>query len=46
MKVHRRTDYFGHECSHLGVRGWVSCNLNVVQICKSVRNIGRSLTWK
>ena len=23
--------------------GWVSCNLNVVRICKSVQNIGRSL---
>ncbi len=43
MKVHRRTDFFGRECSDSGVGGWVSCNPNVVQICKSVRNIGRSL---
>ncbi len=36
---------FGCECSDLGVGGWVSCNLNVVRICKSVRNIGRSLKY-
>ncbi len=46
MKVHRRTDFFGHECSDLGVDGWVSCNLNIVRICKSVRIIGRSLIEK
>ncbi len=43
MKVHRRTDFFVRECSDLGVGGWVSCNPNVVRICKSIRNIGRSL---
>ncbi len=43
MKVHRRTDFFGRESSDLGVGGWVSCNMNVVRICKSVRNIGQSL---
>ena len=31
MKVHRRTDFFGRECSDLGVGGWVSCNL--MQLC-------------
>ncbi len=45
MKVHSRTDFFGRECSDLGVGGWVSCNPNVVRICKSVRNIGRSLIY-
>ncbi len=44
MKVHRRTNFFGRECSDYGVGGWVSCNPNVVRICKSVRNIGRSLS--
>ncbi len=43
MKVHRRTDFFGRECSDLGVGGFLSCNPNVVRICKSFRNIGRSL---
>ncbi len=43
MKVHMPTDFFGRECSDLGVDGWVSCNLNIVRIRKSVRNIGRSL---
>ena len=44
---HSRPKKSVHECSDLGVGGWVSCNpnvLNVVQICKSVRNIGRSPT--
>ncbi len=44
MKVHRCTYFWGRECSDLGVGGWVSCNPNVVRICKSVRNIGRSLS--
>ena len=43
MKVPRHTDFFGRKCSDLGVGRWVSCNLNVVQICKSIRNIRRSL---
>ncbi len=43
MKVHRCTYFWGRECSDLGVGGWVSFNPNVVRICKSVRNIGRSL---
>ncbi len=38
------TDFLGRECSDLGVGGWVSRNLNIVRICKSVRIIGRSLT--
>ncbi len=46
MKVPRHTDFFGRKCSDLGVGRWVSCNLNVVQICKSVQNIGQSLTMK
>ena len=44
MKVIRRTDFFGHECADLGVGGWVRGNPNVVRICKSVRNIGQSVT--
>ncbi len=28
-----------------GVSGWVSQNGNIVRICKSVRIIGRPLTW-
>ena len=32
--------FFGGECSDLGVGGWVSSNLNIVRMCKSVRNIG------
>ncbi len=41
MKVHRHTNFLGRKCSDLGVvGGWLSCNLNVVRICKSARNIG------
>ncbi len=36
----RCTDFLGHECSDLGVSGWVSRNRNIVRICKSVRIIG------
>ncbi len=36
--------FFRHECSELGVVGWVRTNPKVVCICKSVRIIGRSLT--
>ncbi len=43
MKVHKRMDFFSCECSDLRVDGWVSCNPNIVRICKSVQNIGRSL---
>ncbi len=37
------TDFVGRKCSDLGMGGWVRCNLNVVRLCKSVRNIVRSL---
>ena len=42
--MYRRTYFWGLECSDFGVGGWVSCNPDVVRICKSIRNIGRSLT--
>ncbi len=29
----------GRKCSDLGVGGWVSCNPNIMRICKSVQNI-------
>ncbi len=38
------TDYFSRECSDFRLDGWVSCNPNIVRICKSARNIGRSLS--
>ncbi len=40
----RCTDFLGHECSDLGVGGWVSRNLNIVRIFKSVQILGQSLT--
>ena len=43
MKVHRRIDFF-RGCSGLAMGGWVSCNPDAVQICKSVRNIGQFLS--
>ncbi len=30
-RTDRRTDFAGRKCSDLGMGGWVSCNLNVVQ---------------
>ncbi len=39
----RRMDFLGHECSDLGVGGWVSRNPNIFRICKSVQIIGQSL---
>ncbi len=43
MIILRCTDYVGRKCSDLGVGGWVSRNLHVVQIFKSVRIIGGTL---
>ncbi len=42
--VLRCTYFLSHECSDLGMGGWVSQNLNIVGICKSIHIIGRFLT--
>ncbi len=40
----RCKEFLGRECSDLGVCGWVGRNPNIVQMCKSVLIIGRSLS--